>query len=133
VATGAERHDRFSILCVEDDGVTREYLCRLVELNYAACTVLTAENGLAGLETFQAQGADIVLTDLNMPVMDGIQLAREIRESKPGACIIALTAYNISDCLAQEEQPGLFDHYLLKPVDRKQLFELIEQCLGGLK
>lgn len=127
-----QRQDRISILCVEDDGLTREFLRRLVELNYASCKVLTAENGLAGLEAFQAHGVDIVLTDLNMPVMDGIQLAREIRGARQGACIIALTAYDISDCLAGEERHSLFDHYLLKPVDRKQLCDTIDLCISGM-
>lgn len=131
--TGIPRRDRISILCVEDDGITREFLRRLVELNYVSCTVHTAENGLAGMETFREHGADIVLTDLNMPVMDGIQMARELRVSSPGICIIALTAYNISDCPAGEESINLFDHYLLKPVDRKHLYDILDHCIAGMK
>ncbi len=118
-------------MCVEDEKPAREILCRLISMKYPGCKVHTAENGSVGLDTFKGHGVDIVLTDLNMPVMDGVQMAREMRGTNPNACIIALTAYNIEQ-YPPEESADLFDHFLPKPVNPEQLFNAIDDCVSRM-
>jgi len=116
-----------SILCVEDDPMTREFLVRFISSSFPDRKVHTAENGQAGLECFRESRIDIVLTDIKMPVMDGIRMAREIRLLKPEACIIAMTAQDNHDL--PKGALNLFDRHVLKPVSRKCLCEAVDECI----
>ena len=117
-----------SILCVEDDPLSREFLARMISAGYPGWTVHTAENGQAGLDIFRKFGTDIILTDISMPVMDGIRMAREIRALNPDACIISFSAH--SNLNGRTDDPDiLFTRHMLKPVSRKLLYETIDECI----
>ena len=77
---------------------------------------------------FKRNQPEIVLTDIRMPVMDGLQLAAEGRLLNPETCIIAITAHSDTDCLLTAIEIG-FNHYILKPVEYRKLFAAIDQCL----
>jgi YesN/AraC family two-component response regulator len=126
-----EYYPDISILCVEDDPISRHYLCRIISIRFPGQKLHVAGNGLLGLELFREFRADIVLTDISMPVMDGIRLAREIRALSPHAYIIALSAHSNLNC-PPDEVGFLFDQHLLKPVDRKQLIEIIHNRVTGI-
>jgi YesN/AraC family two-component response regulator len=115
-----------SILCVEDDTISREFLCKLVSLKFPDGIIHTAHHGQAGLDIFRECLADIVVTDINMPVMDGISMAREIRNLNPKACIIAISAY--VDMGEPEEIMRIFNCCMQKPVARKQLNDALDEC-----
>ena len=66
-----------TVLIVEDDFDAREVLAIL--LRFEGFTVVTAENGLAGLHTVQTESVDLVITDVEMPDLDGIELIRKLR------------------------------------------------------
>lgn len=66
-----------TVLIVEDDFDAREVLAIL--LRFEGFTVITAENGLAGLDTVQTQHVDLMITDLEMPHLDGIEMIRRLR------------------------------------------------------
>jgi YesN/AraC family two-component response regulator len=117
-----------SILCVEDEPITREFLRTIVSLYYPAQKVHVAENGKAGLALFRELGADVVLTDISMPIMDGVRMAREILLLDPDTCIIAMSAHNSQDCLP-DEGDRLFTRYIQKPVSTKLLCETIDECI----
>lgn len=123
----ASLHTDISILCVEDEPMTREFLVRFITASFPENKVHTAENGQAGLECFRESRIDIVLTDIKMPVMDGIRMAREIRLLKPEACIIAMTAQDDHDF--PKDAFNLFDRHVLKPVSRKCLCEAVGECI----
>lgn len=129
-AAAKNGHD-ISILCVEDDAITREFLGTILSIEFPDQTVHTAENGQVGLEKFQKIDADIVLTDISMPVMDGIRMAREIRHIDPDACIFALSAHSHSDCQA-EDIDTLFDQYLLKPINGKYLCNIVREYIDRI-
>ena len=76
--SGDESHD-FSVLYVEDETDTRELVRDILVRKYRRLVVEVAENGEAGLELFRELRPDIVITDLSMPLMDGIAMSREIR------------------------------------------------------
>ena len=116
-----------SILIVEDEPTSRELLTRILGLKYPGSAVFTAENGEAGLAQFRTINPAIVLTDIKMPVMDGMAMGREIRRIRPDACIIALTAHsNLEGDMADDDR--IFSHMVFKPVKIQDLQEAIDAC-----
>lgn len=119
--------DSFSLMVVEDDRDARDILVRMVSLRYPHCTIYTADNGKMGLELYREHEPDIVLTDVNMPEMDGIEMAREIRLIKGNATYIVLTAYGDRGFFEKFQEIG-YCGYLMKPINFKELFATIEKC-----
>jgi YesN/AraC family two-component response regulator len=126
-----EHYPEISILCVEDDPISRQYLCHIISIRFPGQKLHAAGNGQLALELFREFRADIVLTDISMPVMDGIRMAREIRALSPHTYIIALSAHSDLNC-PPDEIEFLFDRHLLKPVDRRQLLEIIHNRVTGV-
>jgi PAS domain S-box-containing protein len=91
----------------------------------------TAENGAVGLEFFKEHNPDIVLTDICMPVMDGIQMARSIRALNSSANIIVTTAISDTHYLLDSFKIGV-SRYVLKPIDIHKLFEAMDDCIARI-
>jgi YesN/AraC family two-component response regulator len=122
-----------SILLVEDDKDAREILVTIFARKFPDVSLYSAGNGRTGLELFKEHKPDIVITDLNMPEMGGIQMAYKIREIKPDTKFIVLTGNSGKVILENGDGVGLeFDCYIQKPVDFAKLFAAIEKCLGEL-
>jgi signal transduction histidine kinase/CheY-like chemotaxis protein len=120
-----------NILLAEDNAVNQKLTVRMLEKR--GHTVFVAENGLKALELFEQQRFDLVLMDMQMPEMDGVEatIAIRKRESTSGTHvpIIAMTANAMvgdrENCL----QSGM-DDYLSKPISSKELFAMIENVLS---
>ena len=123
----ASRVSGLLILCVEDEPMPLKFLGQMLTLKYPDHKVTTAENGRSALELFRKNPADIVLTDISMPVMDGISMAREIRTIKPSVYIIALTAHD--DLQLPNEAAGLFNYFIQKPISSFDLYNAIDGCI----
>lgn len=120
-----------SILLVEDDKATLELLATIISLKYPEVVLHRAFNGRKGLELFKEHKPDIVITDMNMPEMNGVHLADKIRVSEPDTKIILLTANTGKVTLEHADGESFeIDHYILKPVKFGILFAAIDQCLG---
>ena len=105
---------RTSILIVDDEKVVRDSLTKwFLEDGYR---VGAAENATDALKQMQAQPWDIILLDIKMPGMDGMELQERIRELDPQATIIFITAHASVDTAVQALKHGAFD-YVTKPVD----------------
>ena len=117
-----------ALLYVEDELEAREMLSRMITLNYPGLTLQVAENGAAGLQMFRESRPALVLTDLNMPAMSGIQMAREMRALDPEVVIVAVTAYSDTNFLLSAIEIGIH-HYVLKPVNYTELFGAIDGIL----
>src|SRR6185369_2126976 len=117
----------FSMLIVEDETTARELIGRMVALRFPGCVIYSAENGRKGLELFKEHAPDIVVTDINMPEMDGIEMAREIKAINPNAKYIVLSARNDKDYVKNFEEIG-YCAYLMKPLDFKTLLNAIKYC-----
>lgn len=89
---------------------------------FTCCGV--AHNGRQALELALAEGANVVITDVRMPVMDGLELSRRLREALPGVSIIVVSAYDEFEYARSALAAGA-DGYILKPLDRERLRELI--------
>lgn len=113
------------ILIVEDEKNTREGLEKALNRNYR--TIL-ADNGERALQILAEQQADIIITDLRMPGMDGLTLVRRaiVHECQP-ACIV-LTAYGSIESAVEAMKAGAYD-FLTKPVNLDQLEIVIQRAL----
>ena len=120
----------FNLLVVDDNAEVRNMLQKALILRYTNALIHTAIDGRAGLEKFKGQHQDLVITDLIMPRLDGIQMAAEIRRIRPDVKIILLSGQsNFPACCESLPEAVLIDHYLQKPIVFSSLYETIERCI----
>ncbi|EDT4576722.1 two-component system response regulator GlrR [Salmonella enterica subsp. enterica] len=114
------------LLLVDDDpGFLKLLGMRLTSEGYS---VVTAESGQEGLRVLHREKVDLVISDLRMDEMDGMQLFTEIQKVQPGMPVIILTAHgSIPDAVAAT-QKGVFS-FLTKPIDRDALYKAIDEAL----
>jgi YesN/AraC family two-component response regulator len=120
-----------TILIVEDDCNAVDLLRSMLARRFSSAVTLMADRGESALMLCRERLPDIVVTDIDMPGMDGITMAEEIRRLNPAVEIILMTGYNDRGYLQRIRSLGIRD-YLLKPVDLKKLFECIDSCIGQL-
>lgn len=105
---------QFSVLYVEDDEHIRDQLTQF--LRRRAGTLHVASNGAEGLELYRRHQPDMVVSDILMPEMNGLEMAEGIRALNADVPIIVTTAFNETDYFLKAIQIGV-DNYVLKPVD----------------
>ena len=111
-------HSTPHVLIVEDDAATRRlYKFLLTNGGYA---VLEAEDGVMALEQLARNHCDLVITDMNMPRMDGMELIQAIRRDYSSVYVIMITAFGTPDTEKQALRNGAND-YLAKPFDFEEL------------
>ncbi|MBF0286517.1 MAG: response regulator [SAR324 cluster bacterium] len=117
------------ILIVEDDETNRSVM--IEHLQNAGYTIETAENGQLGLEAFKNSRFDLILMDLQMPMMDGLTASRLIREEDRGikTPIIAVSANVYSNEIESCLSAGIND-FLEKPIYRQKLYAMLDKWLG---
>lgn len=103
-----------TVLVVEDDISANELAVTFLKKFYK--TVDSAENGTIGLELFKQNRYDIVVTDINMPKMSGLELSKHIRAISPDQKIIIMTAHNDTDFMQDAIRIGV-NEYMFKPID----------------
>lgn len=111
-----------SILYVEDEPAIREGLQRFFKRRSGK--IALAANGAEGLELFNHERPDIVVTDIRMPVMDGLTMAKQMKEIAPDIPIIITTGHNDEEFLIKSIDIGI-DKYIKKPVDFRLLIDVI--------
>jgi CheY-like chemotaxis protein len=127
-APGAESRS-LRILVAEDNPVNRKLACKVLEKRGHAVAV--AENGREALEAVQASGFDLVLMDVQMPEMDGIEATRKIRLWERAAgrrvMIAAMTAHAMTEDRERCLEAGM-DSYITKPFQIAQLAKVLRQA-----
>ena len=119
-------HKPAHLLLVDDDPGLLKLLG--LRLNSEGYSVVTAESGAEGLRVLNREKVDLVISDLRMDEMDGMQLFAEIQKVQPGMPVIILTAHgSIPDAVAATQQ-GVFS-FLTKPVDKDALYQAIDDAL----
>ena len=111
------RKDMQNILVVEDDPDMLSFVVRQLSKEYM---VLTATNGVEGLQLLDGNYVNLVVSDVVMPVMDGFELCRLIKQSSPQTPVLMLTALGTTDDKLQGFDSGA-DDYLVKPFDFREL------------
>ena len=119
--------EKLKILVVDDN----EEFCKNVTdiLELKGYEVVSAYDGFKGLEAVKGNGFDLVLMDVKMPVMDGVETYRKVKEIAPDTPVIMVTAFAVEDLLREALQQGAYGS-LKKPIDFDQLLELINQATG---
>ena len=107
-------------LYVEDDEVIRESFSLMLKRYFKELYI--AQNGEVGLNLYKEKNPDIIISDIRMPVMDGIEMAKKIKEINPNAYIIFITAFSDVEYLKEAIDLGV-EGYLTKPLDKKALIK----------
>lgn len=118
------------ILIVDDHLVVREGLKLLVGLNADFVTIGEAENGDEAVKLVEELNPDIILMDLYMPVMKGLEAIKEISLKHPTIPVIILTTYNEDKLMAEGMEYGA-KGYLLKDTSPENLFRTLEAAIRG--
>ncbi len=117
------------ILIIDDDPLVRLSLCAILET--AGHQVDEAKNGLEGIGKYRRTSADLVITNIVMPEMDGLETIRELERIKPGLRLIAISGYDPGrgrGYLTLAEEYGAL-YTFTKPFDRAEVLEAVEKLL----
>jgi len=123
-------YENISILCVEDEDDIREEMEDILSLEFKNAYV--AKNGIEGVEAFKKYRPDLILSDAQMPLMDGLEMSEKILQEEPNAKIIMTTAYNEEEFIKKMEGIGV-QKYINKPININELFDKIEMLLNSVK
>ena len=114
------------ILVVDDDANVREiFQEKLEHSGYEVSTAATAEDALGRVKKFDPQ---IVITDLRMPGMDGLQLLEKVKGSMPDVDVVVVTGHEDMNSAVSAMKAGAFD-YVVKPINLREVEALVERCL----
>jgi PAS domain S-box-containing protein len=113
----------FTVLCVEDDIAVRNELAQFLERRVK--NLFLAGDGKEGLAMFKTHSPDIVITDIMMPVMDGLDMAKAIKHLNPDVPIIVTTAFNHNEYFLRAIELGI-SKYVLKPIKICQFLESVK-------
>lgn len=117
----------YHVLVIDDQpGIRRLLMEVLTEEGY---TVTTAANGYEGLEKAKEFSPHLILMDMKMPGMDGLETLRELKQINQGEKVVMMTAYGELDLVNQAREMGAFA-YITKPFDVIALCDLISQYLA---
>ena len=115
-------------LMVDDENHIRKYIS-LVLRSIGVTTICEATNGAKGVEAYAREQPDLVLLDVNMPVMDGIETLRHIRGLNAQACVIMLTSLATRHTIEAAADGGAV-HYIRKDTQRDELVALLTDLLA---
>lgn len=118
--------DRVRIMVVDDDRRMRRLLARF--LFREGYEVEEAPDGSVAAEVLAARPMDVVLTDVRMPGMDGLELMESIRDHSPETAVILMTAFGTEDSRAEALEEGA-DGYLSKPFQIEDVVTIIRRLL----
>lgn len=116
-----------SILVVDDEICTLNLMSEVLKEEF--CSVITAKNGDEGLKKFKKYSPDVVVADVAMPIMDGIDMAHEIKSLNRQTPVIMLSAHSEKEMLLGAIDASV-DKYIIKPVDMDDMIECLKQLVN---
>jgi CheY-like chemotaxis protein len=114
------------VLLVEDDDDNRELMGEVLES--AGYRVLSAASGAEGLKTLAETSVDVVVTDIGMPGMGGLEMARAAKEIAPSVPVVVVTGWAEREDIARARGREV-DAVLVKPVDPEQLTNAVSEII----
>ncbi|MCQ6562316.1 response regulator [Paenibacillus mendelii] len=115
------------LFIVEDEAIIRKGLVSSIQWeNWGFAVCGEAVNGRKALDYIMQNDVDVIMTDVRMPVMDGLELARLVKAAKPDVKIVVLTGFSDFEYARQSLEYGVFQ-YILKPLKREKLAEVFLQ------
>src|SRR5512147_1998723 len=121
-----EERARFTILVVEDDAANREYLTEA--LGEEGYQVEGVGGGRAGLDRIRGGGIDLVVSDIRMPDLDGLDMLREVKAQPISPDVIMITAFGSIDTAKKALKLGAYE-YLTKPFEIDELVLAVDKPL----
>jgi two-component system NarL family response regulator len=121
---------RANVLVVDDHALLRTGVANIINQESDLHVIAEASNGLEAVEAFVRHRPDVTLLDLRMPVMEGVEAVRQIRERDPLAKVIVLTTYDTDDDISRALKAGA-KAYVLKDISADALIECIHEVLAG--
>jgi two-component system response regulator AtoC len=113
------------VLVIEDDGIALTRLAR--EIKKEGFCVVTAENGRIGVELLEKECPQIVLSDLKMPEMSGMEVLKKVKQVSPSTLFILMSSYGDMDTVIEAFREGAFD-YIKKPIDLDLLTQILKRA-----
>ncbi|SDD37231.1 two-component system, response regulator YesN [Paenibacillus sp. UNCCL117] len=121
------------VLLVDDERIILEGISAVVEWKAAGTELVgTARNGLEALDAIEEHKPDIIISDIRMPAMDGLQLAAKVHELHPHIKLIMLSGFNEFEYARTAMQYGV-KHYLLKPCNESKIVEALKDVAEELR
>lgn len=119
----------YRLMIAEDEMIERIVLKKMLLKKFGGeCQVFEAQNGKEAVEIFKREDIQVVILDIGMPGMNGIQAAEIMRKEKKDCCIIFLTAYDRFDYAKKAISIRAME-YLLKPYSQKEVLNVVEEAL----
>ncbi|WP_078552713.1 response regulator [Bacillus alkalicellulosilyticus] len=118
------------VLIADDQTLMREGLRTIIDLEEDMKVVATAQDGMDAIEKTKEYQPDVVLLDIQMPRMNGIQSLIEIKKNQPKTCILILTTFAEEEYIIEALSNGV-DGFLLKDMNYDQLISSIRDAVGG--
>ena len=115
-------------LVVDDEAHVRNYLSMLLEDTFETASVVTAENGAEALEQYAVEKPNLVLLDINMVGMDGLETLHQLRKQDPNANVVMVTSVDVRRAVQQAVIDGA-KGYLLKDAPMDQLAESLQDLV----
>ena len=113
------------VFIVDDEKIIRKGISSILQQHIPSLEIIgEAADGAEALEKISANVPDIVITDVKMPNMDGVELTKELHRQHPSIKIIVLSGYDDYNYVRQSMKNGALD-YLLKPIDKHEFLSLI--------
>jgi DNA-binding NarL/FixJ family response regulator len=122
--------DRARVLLVDDHALLRTGVANIINQEPDLRVVAEAGNGLEAIEAYEQHRPDVMLLDLRMPVLEGVEVVRRVRERDPGARVIVLTTYDTDDEITRALKAGA-KAYVLKDISADNLVSCIRDVLAG--
>ena len=119
-----------TILLIEDDSSTASALKKVLEAE--GCQVTTRQRGDEGLECARSRSWDLVLTDLKLPGLSGLDIIRRLHPERPKLPIILMTAHGTTETALEATKLGAFE-YLVKPFEADELLDLVASALSSAR
>ncbi|BCX80097.1 response regulator transcription factor [Campylobacter sp. 19-13652] len=116
-----------SILVVDDEVCTLNLMSEVLKEEFDS--VITAKNGDEGLKKFKKYSPDVVLADVAMPIMDGLDMAHEIKSLNRQTPVIMISAHSEKEMLLGAIDANV-DKYIIKPVDMDDMIELLKKLVN---
>lgn len=113
---------KLSVLFVEDEDSLRKAMNRAIGDEFDS--FITAKDGDEGVKKFKKYKPDLIITDISMPIKDGLELAQDVKEISKDTPIIVLSAFSDKDRLIGAIDAGI-DKYLIKPIDPEDLLKTV--------
>ncbi|MCK5854930.1 MAG: response regulator, partial [Sulfurovaceae bacterium] len=119
------KKSKYTLLFVEDEPMIRRIAISLLRPYFIE--IYEASDGVEALEIYSQKSPDLIITDIEMPNMDGLTLCKEIRQEDKTTPIIITTAYTSTEYLLEAVSLNLVK-YLVKPMQEEELFESLRVC-----